>query len=175
VTVHQVLSVVLSGVLLVAAWSDYRRRRIPNVLTMSGLAAALVLRSFLGAPILIEGLIGTLLAFVLTLPFLMLGVMGGGDAKLLMAIGAFMGPRNFLWAAVLIAIIGGMMAVIDAGRKRALLPVLYNCGQIMKHWATLGRRGANRSFATVGALTIPYGIAIAAGALLWWFAGVQSL
>jgi prepilin peptidase CpaA len=175
VTVHQVLSVVLSGVLLVAAWSDYRRRRIPNVLTMSGLAAALVLRSFLGAPVLIEGLIGTLLAFVLTLPFLMLGVMGGGDAKLLMAIGAFMGPRNFLWAAVLIAIIGGMMAVIDAGRKRALLPVLYNCGQIMKHWATLGRRGANRSFATVGALTIPYGIAIAAGALLWWFAGVQSL
>jgi hypothetical protein len=45
----------------------------------------------------------------------------------------------------------------------------------MKHWATFGRRGANRSFASVGALTIPYGIAIAAGALLWWFAGVQSL
>jgi len=39
----------------------------------------------------------------------------------------------------------------------------------------LGRRGANRSFATVGALTIPYGIAIATGALLWWFAGVQGL
>jgi len=175
VTVHQVLSVVLSGMLAAAAWSDYRSRRIPNALTMSGLAAALVLRAFLGAPELIEGLIGTLLAFVLTLPLLMLGVMGGGDAKLLMAIGAFMGPRNFLWAGVLIAIIGGIMAVIDAGRKRALLPVLYNCGQIMKHWATLGHRGANRSFATVGALTIPYGIAIAAGALLWWFAGVQGL
>ena len=120
---------------------------------------------------------GTMLVttLVLTLPLIVLGVMGGGDAKLLIAIGAFMGPRHFLWAAVLIAIIGGMMAVVDAGRRGVLLPVLYNCGQILKHWATFGRRGANRSFASVGALTIPYGIAIAAGALLWWFAGVQSL
>ena len=75
----------------------------------------------------------------------------------------------------LIAIVGGMMATSDAGRRGVLLPVIYNCGQIMKHWATMGRKGANRSFATVGALTIPYGIAIAAGALLWWFAGMQRL
>ena len=142
---------------------------------MSGIALALILRVATGPGMLIEGLIGVLLAFVLTLPLLMLGVMGGGDAKLLMAIGAFMGPRNFLWAGVLIAIMGGMMAAIDAGRRGVLLPVMYNCGQIMKHWATMGRKGANRSFTTVGALTIPYGIAIAAGALLWWFAGVQRL
>jgi len=128
-----------------------------------------------GPDAILDGLVGALLAFVLTLPLIVLGVMGGGDAKLLIAIGAFMGPRHFLWAGVLIAIIGGMMAVVDAGRRGVLLPVLYNCGQIMKHWATFGRRGANRSFASVGALTIPYGIAIAAGALLWWFAGVQSL
>jgi prepilin peptidase CpaA len=174
-TLFQIVSVALTLLLLAAAWTDYRSRRIPNVLTMTGLAVALVLRGFVGPEAIIEGLVGALLAFVLTLPLLMLGVMGGGDAKLLMAIGAFMGPRHFLWAGALIAIIGGMMAVVDAGRRGALLPVLYNCGEIMKHWATFGRRGANRSFASVGALTIPYGIAIAAGALLWWFAGVQKL
>jgi prepilin peptidase CpaA len=144
-------------------------------LTVTGLAAALLLRALVGSEAILDGLVGALLAFVLTLPLIVLGVMGGGDAKLLIAIGAFMGPRHFLWAAVLIAIIGGMMAVVDAGRRGVLLPVLYNCGQIMKHWATFGRRGANRSFASVGALTIPYGIAIATGALLWWFAGVQKL
>ena len=174
-TLFQIVSAALTLLLLAAAWTDYRSRRIPNVLTMTGLAVALVLRGFVGPEAIIEGLVGALLAFVLTLPLLMLGVMGGGDAKLLMAIGAFMGPRHFLWAGALIAIIGGMMAVVDAGRRGALLPVLYNCGEIMKHWATFGRRGANRSFASVGALTIPYGIAIAAGALLWWFAGVQKL
>jgi prepilin peptidase CpaA len=172
---HGIVSAVFAGLLLAAAWSDLRSRRIPNALTMAGLAAALLLRGIAGPEVLIEGLVGALLALVLTLPFLMLGVMGGGDAKLLMLIGGFMGPRHFLWAATLIAIIGGMVGVVDAGRRGALLPVLFNCGEILKHWATLGRRGANRSFASVGALTIPYGVAIAAGALLWWFAKVRSL
>ena len=174
-TLFQIASAALSVLLAAAAWTDYRSRRIPNVLTVSGLAVALLLRAVVGPDAIIEGLVGVLLALVLTLPLLMLGVMGGGDAKLLMAIGAFMGPSHFLWAGILIAIIGGMIAVVDAGRKGVLLPVLFNCGQIMKHWATFGRRGANRSFASVGAMTIPYGVAIAAGALLWWFAQVQRL
>jgi prepilin peptidase CpaA len=174
-TLFRIVSAALTIFLVIAAWTDYRSRRIPNALTVSGFAAALLLRVLVGPEAIIEGLVGALLAFVLTLPLLILGVMGGGDAKLLIAIGAFMGPRHFLTAATLIAIIGGMMAAVDAGRRGVLLPVLFNCGQIMKHWATFGRRGVNRSFASVGALTIPYGIAIAVGALLWWFAGVQSL
>jgi prepilin peptidase CpaA len=174
-TLFGIVSAALTLLLAAAAWTDYRSRRIPNVLTVTGLAAALLLRAAVGTDAILDGLVGALLALVLTLPLIVLGVMGGGDAKLLIAIGAFMGPRHFLWAAVLIAIIGGMMAVVDAGRRGVLLPVLYNCGQIMRHWATFGRRGANRSFASVGALTIPYGIAIAVGALLWWFAGVQGL
>lgn len=164
-----IISAVFTALLLAAAWSDLRSRRIPNALTMSGLAAGLLLRGIAGPEALVEGLVGILLALVVTLPFLMLGVIGGGDVKLLMAIAGFMGPRDFLWAAAIIAIIGGMVGVVDAGRRGVLLPVLYNCGEIMKHWVTFGRRGANRSFTTVGALTIPYGVAIAAGALLWWF------
>jgi prepilin peptidase CpaA len=112
---------------------------------------------------------------VLCLPFFVLGVLGGGDAKLLMAVGAFMGPRDFLLAMLVIASLGGILGAIDAMRKGILLPVLYNCGDILKHWATLGRRGANRSLTTTGALAIPYGVAIATGSLLWWFVRVRAL
>src|SRR4026208_111340 len=120
-SLFSIVSVALTAMLAAAAYTDYRTRRIPNLLTVSGLAVALILRGVLGPGAIIEGLIGALLAFVLTLPLLMLGVRGGGDAKLLVATGAGMGPRNFLWAGILPAIIGGMMAVVDVGRRGVLL------------------------------------------------------
>ena len=172
---YNVASAVLTLLLLLAACADVRSRRIPNALTITGLAAALALRLVAGPGAAVEGLLGALLAFILVLPFFVLGVFGGGDAKLLIAIGAFMGPRELLGALLVIASVGGIIGVIDAGRKGVLLPVLYNCGEILKHWGTFGRRGASRSLATVGALAIPYGVPIATGALLWWFLEVRSL
>ena len=158
-----------------AAWFDVRTRRIPNVLTLTGMAVAVALRLVAGPGAGIDGVTGAILAFVLCLPFFVLGVLGGGDAKLLMAMGAFMGPRDLLVAMLLIALLGGILGAIDAMRKGVLLPVLHNCGDILKHWATLGRRGANRSLATGGALAIPYGVAIAAGSLVWWLLRVRGL
>jgi prepilin peptidase CpaA len=172
---HTVVSVTFVLLLLVAAVWDLRSRRIPNVITMSGLFAGLALRLYLGPAVAVEGLLGVGVGFALALPFLAVGALGGGDAKLLMAIGAFMGPRDVLAAGLLIAVIGGLMGVIDAGRRGILLPVIYNCGNILKHWFTFGRRGYSRSLTSVGALAIPYGVAIATGALLWWFLEVESL
>ena len=169
------MSVALSALMLAAAVFDVRSRRIPNALTVSGFVVAIALRFVAGPGAGIDGLTGAVLAFVLCLPFFVLGVLGGGDAKLLMAVGAFMGPRDLLMAMLLIASIGGIVAVLDAARRGILLPVLYNCGDILKSWATLGRRGSNRSLATDGALAIPYGVAIAMGALVWWFAQVSRL
>jgi len=169
------MSVAISTLMLAAAWTDVRSRRIPNVLTLSGFGVALALRLTAGPGAGIEGVIGAILAFVLCLPFFVLGVLGGGDAKLLMALGAFMGPRDLLLAMLLIASIGGIIGAVDAMRKGILLPVLYNCGDIIKHWVTLGRRGTPRSLATSGALAVPYGVAIAVGSLVWWFAQVRRL
>lgn len=167
------MSAAITALMLAAAWTDVRSRRIPNVLTLSGFGAAIALRLMAGPGAGIDGVTGAILAFVLCLPFFVLGVLGGGDAKLLMALGAFTGPRDLLLAMLLIASIGGIIGAVDAARKGILLPVLYNCGEIIKHWATFGRRGANRSLATTGALAVPYGVAIALGSLLWWFAQVR--
>jgi prepilin peptidase CpaA len=169
------MSVALVGLMLAAAVFDLRSRRIPNALTVSGFGIAVALRFAAGPGAGIDGLTGAVLAFVLCLPFFVLRVLGGGDAKLLMAVGAFMGPRDVLMAMLVIASIGGIIAALDAARRGILLPVLYNCGDILKSWATLGRRGSNRSLATSGALAIPYGVAIALGTLVWWFARVGNL
>ena len=169
------MSVAFSALMVAAAGLDVRTRRIPNALTVSGFVIAIVLRFLAGPGFGIEGLTGAILAFVLCLPFFVLGVLGGGDAKLLMVVGAFMGPRDLLGAMLLIASIGGIIAAVDAARRRILLPVLYNCGDINKNWATLGRRGSNRSLTSSGAVAIPYGVAISVGALIWWFAQVSRL
>jgi prepilin peptidase CpaA len=167
------MSVAISALMLVAAYCDVRTRRIPNVLTVLGFAVAIGLRATAGLGAGIDGVTGAVLAFVLCLPFFVLGVLGGGDAKLLMALGAFTGPRDLLMAMLLIASIGGIIGAVDALRKGILLPVLYNCGDIIKHWATFGRRGSNRSLTTKDALAIPYGVAIALGSLVLWFAQVR--
>lgn len=169
------MSVALSALMLAAAVCDVRTRRIPNVLTILGFAVAIGLRATAGPGAGIDGVVGAILAFVLCLPFFVLGVLGGGDAKLLMALGSFTGPRDLLMAMLVIASLGGILGAMDALRKGILLPVLYNCVNIIKHWATLGRRGTNRSLATAGALAIPYGVAIAVGSLVWWFAQVRRL
>ncbi len=170
-----IMSVALSALMLAAAYFDVRTQRIPNALTLTGFAVAIALRLTAGPGAGIDGLVGVILALVLCLPFFVLGVLGGGDAKLLMALGAFMGPRDLLVAMLVIASLGGIIGAIGALRTGVLLPVLYNCGDIIKHWATLGRRGSNRSLASAGALAVPYGVAIAAGSLIWWFAQVRSL
>jgi prepilin peptidase CpaA len=167
------MSVAISALMLAAAYCDVRTRRIPNALTLLGFAVAIALRATAGLGAGIDGVTGAILAFVLCLPFFVLGVLGGGDAKLVMALGAFTGPRDLLMAMLLIASIGGIIGAVDALRKGILLPVLYNCGDIIKHWATFGRRGSNRSLTTTGALAIPYGVAIALGSLVWWFAQVR--
>ncbi len=170
-----IVTAVFAILLGAAAWTDVRLRRIPNALTMTGIGLALALRFLSGPGLALDGLTGALLAFVLALPFFVLGVLGGGDAKLLMAIGTFMGPQKLVGALLVIAVVGGLLGLADALRKGILLPVLHNCWDILRHWATLGRRGANRTLASTGALAIPYGVAIAVGSLVWWFAEVRSL
>ena len=160
---------------VLASWWDIRSRRIPNLLTVAGAALALGVRAFLGGAPLIDGVLGLLLGFVVALPFFVLGALGGGDLKLFMAVGAFMGPTQLLGAGLVTALVGGLLAGVDAFRRGVLLPVLLNCWNIMRHWATLGRRGSSRSLATGGALSIPYGVAIAIGALLWWFLEVKTI
>ena len=93
--------VAVVAVALVACVTDLRSRRIPNVLTFGAATAGLVFHIF--APMgegpttaLLGWLIGVAIFFV---PFA-LGGLGGGDVKLLGALGAWLGPSGIFWAAL---------------------------------------------------------------------------
>jgi prepilin peptidase CpaA len=162
-------------VVCLAAWSDVRSRRIPNRLTVSGLAAALILRVLLGVVPLQQGVLGVVLALGISVVLFALGVIGGGDAKLLVAVGAFLGPAGFIGALAISCVVGAVMAVVDAARRGVLLLLMVHVLDVVAFWRAFGGRGQARRVSTPGALTVPFGVAIAVGAIAWRVAGTEIL
>ena len=154
---------------LAVAW-DLNTRRIPNVLTIGGCLIALSLRAIQGPESIGFGFLGLALGLLVSLPFVVAGGLGGGDAKLLAAVGAFLGPEQ-LWAAILVmGLVGGVMALLVAMRSGEMYDTL------RRTWGLAGRMVGiraidepRRTLATAGALTIPYAVPIAIGAILSQF------
>ena len=152
-----------------AAWWDGTASRIPNEITVTGLAAAFILRAPLGVESLLQGVGGFSLAFLVSVVLYALRAIGGGDVKLLAGVGAFLGSSEIIGALGLIALVGAGYALLTV-TWRGLLPLLvFNTLELVKSLLTLGRGGNTRKLESPNALTIPYGIPIAMGTLIWWF------
>lgn len=129
----------------------------------------MILRAPLGVDPLLQGLGGLGLAFGLSIALYALRAIGGGDVKLLAGVGAFLGSAEILGALGLIAVLGAAYALLTVS-LRGLLPLLvFNTLDLIKSWLTLGRAGPMRKLESPNALTIPYGVPIALGTLIWWF------
>ncbi len=105
--------IVLSAILLSSAFTDLKSQKIPNYLTLSGMIAALTLYSFAAG---FDGFLFSLKGIavgigVMLIPYL-LGGMGAGDAKLMGAVGGFLGAKGVLGAFLLTAVIGGIYALL---------------------------------------------------------------
>ncbi len=114
-------------VLLVAAavYTDVRWGKIFNYLTGPAIALGLIINSLSGIDGFLHSIEGVGLAFGLFLISSLLGrILGGGDIKLLTAIGALQGPVFLAWTICGTAIIGGVLAVIIALRYGILLEKL---------------------------------------------------
>lgn len=159
--------VVLVVLLAVATVTDVRHGRIPNALTATGVLAGLVLglaQGDLAAPLL-----GLAAALTVGLPLFALGAVGGGDAKLLAAVGALVGPATLVSALLYAGVAGAVMALLQAVRRGTIVPILLRTFDLALWAVTLGRRGTRLSLDSPGAISVPYGAAIAAGALSAWF------
>ncbi len=166
-----VTSAAFVAVMALAAILDLRSRRIPNALTVMGAATALVLRAPQGWESLGYGVLGLGLALLLTVPFFLVKAMGGGDVKLMAAVGAFMGPVELIGACLLIGLLGGLVALFEAVRRGALRTVLVNVAYMMIRLVSPVRRELSPTLTDPEAMAIPYGVPIAIGALGWWFWG----
>jgi prepilin peptidase CpaA len=114
------LTIVTAGTGL-AAVIDLRTRRIPNALTGALAMAGLSIAAAKLGPIGLGGaLLGCALGLAFMLPGHLFGATGAGDVKLFAAAGALLGPATTVQAFLYTAIVGGVLAVAIAIRRRRL-------------------------------------------------------
>jgi prepilin peptidase CpaA len=163
------LSVSLTVFALIGALTDVRERRIPNRLVLAGLATALILRAVWGLEPFWHGVGGAGLALAVGFPLFALRAFGGGDVKFLIACGAFVGLPLLWLSALFTAVFGGVLALVVMIGRRVPLVVIMRTWGLAQNAASFGQAGERMTLEDEGALTAPYGVAIAAGCLLAWF------
>ena len=163
--------VMLAILVILAAGFDIRYRRIPNWLVGTGMLWGLAMNLFLfGWPGLKLSLIGVGLAFIIYFPLFVLRGMGAGDVKLMMAVGALVGPANWLMIFFFTGILGGLLAVgILLWRKRVrqtLFNVMFIVGELLRLRAPYVG-DPNLDVDSKQAVTMPHGATIAAGVAMF--------
>jgi prepilin peptidase CpaA len=131
-----ILPIGLAALVLVAAVSDVRSRTIPNWLTFGGVAAGLAANFLVhGWAGVKTGAIGLGVALLLFVPLFALRWLGGGDAKLMFAIGAFLGATGLITVFIIDAILGGIAALILMLAKGRVRRTFSNIGRMLKSLA----------------------------------------
>jgi prepilin peptidase CpaA len=154
-----------------AAIVDLRHRRIPNWLVLPSLAAGIAIGlARRGAAGLGASLGGVALAALAMGVLCWLRAIGMGDLKLCAAVGALVGARQLGIALVIMAITGGAMAVVWAGRHGALKESFEGAGDLL---VGLRRRGLrphpSLALDNPQAHKMPYAPAIAIGTIFSFF------
>lgn len=153
----------------IALVTDLVRGRIFNWLTVPAFIGGLVF-SFVSAGWqgLLLGVAGALLGLALFGILFALRVMGGGDVKLMMALGAFGGPKYALETAIVSILLGGIMAaflLLVKGRMPGFLKRMYIfVFSLFVRGLDYGPPQVDRE------LTMPFGIPIAIAAVWVLFA-----
>ena len=169
----------LFGAVLVAltgAVNDIRTARIPNKLTYSALLSALVVRTaILGFPGLRSAVVGLLISGGLFLLLFAIGAMGGGDMKLMAAVGAWVGSTQVATLILAAAMAGGVLAVGRMISGKSVSQTLRNTMHLVLYRLTSGMQShPELNVQSSGSQRVPFGVAIAVGALccagkaIWW-------
>lgn len=146
-----------------AAFGDLRSRRIPNRLVAVLAVLGLTYSSFQGSfsTGLLHGVEGLLVGLACWLPFYALGWLGAGDVKLYAAASAWLGPVRSLEGALIGALAGAALAAVWMLRSRGVRSTIETLGMAAGSPGLLSSPAQNGK----GHSTLPYGIALAFGAV----------
>jgi prepilin peptidase CpaA len=129
------------GIGLLACVTDLRSRRVPNAVTFPAIVAGVATHTLAtGASGAVHAALGCLAGGALFFPFFAIGGLGGGDVKLMAALGAWIGPGAALWTALYGACAGGVMAVAVALSHGYLRQAITNLGSLFLFWGVKGLR-----------------------------------
>ncbi len=162
---------ILLLILATAMVSDLRWRTIPNWLTGPSILVGLGLHTFMNQwKGLVFSLEGTVLGLALFLFMYLAGWMGAGDVKLYAAVGSFLGPAQTIFAAIVIALVGGLLALVilcfHQGWRKISLWLWSSVQAIL-----LTRSGQVLTPLKGAAPKVPYAVAIGLGTIgsYWWY------
>ena len=151
-----------------AGFTDWRWRRIPNWLTVSGavvgVAANFAAAGLRGVKI---SLLGLGLGLLLLLPFVLVRALGAGDWKLVAAVGAFLGPQHLIVVLLVSVLVAGVMALVLVIWKRRFVQTLRNLGRMLAAFFTLHLPGHEVSLDNPQSLKVPFGVAVAVAVILY--------
>ncbi|MBE7217103.1 MAG: prepilin peptidase [Caulobacteraceae bacterium] len=149
-----ILVAIFPALLICAALRDATSFTIPNWISLAAAAMFVPVALFLGLPLPVVGLALSLGVAALLLGMLMFafGWIGGGDAKLMAACGVWIGWSAFLPFLIFTGAAGGALAVLLLMVRKMSFWLPPRLPAWMKRLATPGEN-------------VPYGVAIAIGAL----------
>jgi len=152
----------------VAGVMDWRSRRIPNWLTVSGLIFGIAINALMrGWPGAKASVLGACLGLGLLLPFVLIRSLGAGDWKLVGALGAFVGPQNLIALLFFAIVAAGCMAVILIIWKGRVQTTLRNIGRMLGSLLSFHLPGSEVSLDNPESLKIPFGVAVAIAAVIY--------
>jgi len=159
--------VLLYGVVTVCAITDILYGKIYNKITYPVIMLGVLLSLFAGFMALKSSLVGLLVGFILYFLVFMMGGFGGGDVKLMTAVGALMGYPFVLYASFYSALIGGIMSIAAVVWKGKFLRTLRNVFSVFFSYplSLLFPGMEPISLNPENSIRIPFGFAICLGTL----------
>ena len=162
---------------LLAGWIDWRSRRLPNWLTVSGFSIGIIANAtFFRWGGVKDALIGAGIPLAILLPVVLLRGLGAGDWKLMGALGAIVGRDEILHVLVVTIIFAGLIAFGQMIWQKRVFVTLRNLWELVRGFFVFGLKpNPEFNLDNAGATTLPFGVAAAAATLLCWGAVIAGI